>query len=1099
MEQKAALPARIPGLGSIRPRPRRRLIIRSLLGVVLGLALALVVIVATVAWQATRGGISLNMLRDTIETAVRQRLPPNAQVTIGETALSFDFGQGVVLLARDLHLGIPGAADIRAKELSTLTSLRALIDGRIDFSSVAIGGLDIGISLPAGLVSTHSGGDMVRSAALGVAAQVLAADKLMRAAGLMNVALNDVTLHVQTTIGLPGPALAIEQANWRPASPDESVADLQIADAAGDWHVRLERQQLDVGTTLAIAVDGLPVASLDPDLGDNAGSYYHSSIGVQAKLTIDEAGGFSTLGGTLSTAPGALSITGRDHLDNARSLITFFLPQGGDQIAIESGEIDTHTGRIVFDGIADLSEPGGVNLVGRIREGTLPTADTDHAIALTGGGLAARVDYSDRALSVERLQVVTADGAMSVIGQASLGGTSPGVSLALSVSEMPAATVRALWPPFVAVRARQWVDANVVSGTLGPATLQVSLPPQAMGPRARDHVLPNYALVGSLPFHEAAIRPLPSFPLMEGAEGAIEFANATVLLRSQSGVIEVPGRGTLQAGGTTFAIPELGRTEPRADLHLELAGPAAALAALSNTPPLSIAENQGIKPDSLSGDAQLSLDASIALFGGSMDDIKPTFRLALTDFSSTAPIENRLIAAADIVLEGNPLAFTVKGDAVLDGVQASVDLILGKEGSGQSDVTLTLDDKAREQMGLGLDWLIQGPVQASVRNAGTDEQLIALDLKDARISLSFLGWEKGAGVPATASFLMTKTEEGTRLSDFIVAGGGFSVQGEVAIDANGELSRLELSHAALRPGDDLAGTVVANGDGYDVDVKGGALDARGILRTASEGLGEKSDLGAIHIAVDIGAVTGENDVVLSNVSGSLTVNGAGLDRAALKGKVVADETFEWTLGKENGARTLRVVSDNAGALIRFAGIYPRISGGNMILDYSGPVGETGNGVLLLRDFSLSEEPALASAVESARQAAEQSEMLRPGDASTGEMTFSQLRVPFTQKGWVISIEDAALRGTMLGATAEGTVNVPDGRLAITGTFIPAFGINNIAGSIPILGTILGGGRDEGLVGITYKLFGPLDAPEMTMNPMSAIAPGIFRKIFEYQQ
>ncbi len=71
-------------------------------------------------------------------------------------------------------------------------------------------------------------------------------------------------------------------------------------------------------------------------------------------------------------------------------------------------------------------------------------------------------------------------------------------------------------------------------------------------------------------------------------------------------------------------------------------------------------------------------------------------------------------------------------------------------------------------------------------------------------------------------------------------------------------------------------------------------------------------------------------------------------------------------------------------------------------------------------------------------------------------------------------------------------------MALSGTFIPAFGINNIAGAIPMLGAMLGGGRDEGLLGITYKMYGPLDNPKLVMNPISAIAPGIFRKIFEYR-
>ena len=59
-------------------------------------------------------------------------------------------------------------------------------------------------------------------------------------------------------------------------------------------------------------------------------------------------------------------------------------------------------------------------------------------------------------------------------------------------------------------------------------------------------------------------------------------------------------------------------------------------------------------------------------------------------------------------------------------------------------------------------------------------------------------------------------------------------------------------------------------------------------------------------------------------------------------------------------------------------------------------------------------------------------------------------------------------------------------------------MNNIPAAIPLLGPILGGGRDEGLFGINYKLFGPLDGPQLMMNPLSAIAPGFFRKIFEYR-
>ena len=50
----------------------------------------------------------------------------------------------------------------------------------------------------------------------------------------------------------------------------------------------------------------------------------------------------------------------------------------------------------------------------------------------------------------------------------------------------------------------------------------------------------------------------------------------------------------------------------------------------------------------------------------------------------------------------------------------------------------------------------------------------------------------------------------------------------------------------------------------------------------------------------------------------------------------------------------------------------------------------------------------------------------------------------------------------------------------------------------VKGSFLGNGRDRGLLGITFKLSGQTDQPKLTINPLSLIAPGVFRQIFEFQ-
>jgi hypothetical protein len=60
-----------------------------------------------------------------------------------------------------------------------------------------------------------------------------------------------------------------------------------------------------------------------------------------------------------------------------------------------------------------------------------------------------------------------------------------------------------------------------------------------------------------------------------------------------------------------------------------------------------------------------------------------------------------------------------------------------------------------------------------------------------------------------------------------------------------------------------------------------------------------------------------------------------------------------------------------------------------------------------------------------------------------------------------------------------------------------YGLNNMFGQIPVLGIFLGGGSNEGLIGVTYELVGTPGQPVLRVNPISAIVPGVLRKIFEF--
>ena len=97
----------------------------------------------------------------------------------------------------------------------------------------------------------------------------------------------------------------------------------------------------------------------------------------------------------------------------------------------------------------------------------------------------------------------------------------------------------------------------------------------------------------------------------------------------------------------------------------------------------------------------------------------------------------------------------------------------------------------------------------------------------------------------------------------------------------------------------------------------------------------------------------------------------------------------------------------------------------------------------------------------------------------------------------LNISRGRLWGGDAGAAFDGVVYDRKNQMNVTGTFLPGRGLNQLASKIPILGLALGRGKVNGLLGITFQLYGRFDNPNLRVNPLSLIAPGVFRQIFKF--
>jgi hypothetical protein len=114
------------------------------------------------------------------------------------------------------------------------------------------------------------------------------------------------------------------------------------------------------------------------------------------------------------------------------------------------------------------------------------------------------------------------------------------------------------------------------------------------------------------------------------------------------------------------------------------------------------------------------------------------------------------------------------------------------------------------------------------------------------------------------------------------------------------------------------------------------------------------------------------------------------------------------------------------------------------------------------------------------------------------ITFSKLEAQFDwmyrRQGSLLVLKDGRTSGNALGLTFDGAFDNAAGTINVSGTLIPLSGLNAVIGSIPLVGDILTGGAGGGVFAATYKVKGDAKDPDISVNPLAVLAPGILRRI-----
>ena len=1036
---------------------------------------------------------------------LRAEIETRAAEALGTATLRFDALDLVVedstsplVRMTNVQLVTQGGAEIVAfSELRASLSLQDLMRGEMRPTEIAVSGIFAKLRRRAdGSVVLSGGLDLSapeRQAAT-MAELIKQIDGLlMRPAlsALRKVDVQSLTLRVEDVRS--DRTWTVDGGRVRFAHADNTVritSDLAllsggqgVATLEANYESRLGEVAATFGATVT-DIDAGDIATLAPPFAWLDVLRAPISGAVRAGVTPD--GRLAPISATLTIAGGVIQPTDATRpipFASARSYFSYD-PEARvltfDELSVASAWI---TGQIEGQTVLGLTEAGQVeDIVGQFRSARLTANPNDLYDAPVSFG-AAEMDFRLR-LDPFRLdvgQAVFRDQGQILLARGVLGADPDGWRYAVDgqVDSISPGRLLELWPEAAVPKTRTWLVDNLIEGTLSNVDVALRGVPGA----APDTFL-------GFEYDDANVRYVDTLPPVEGARGTASLLDNRFVVTVDAGQVTAPQGGIIEVGGSSFIIPDVRvKDGTPAVVRVASSGTVTAALAMLDLPPLNVLSKAGLRPDLADGRLRVTGTLALPLRKG-LDPNELVFNAtgAVRDVSTTTLIKGRRLAASNLAVTATNERIAVSGPGTLDGVpfNAQWDQPIGP-GPQASRVsgTIELSERTIDAFRLGLP-------PGLVSGQGTGAMTVALpvggapptftletDLLGIRLSAPPLGWAKGAGTAATLS-MAGRLGDVPHVDRLALDAPGLQAEGSVDLRPDGGLERARFDRVRVGAWLDAPVDLVGRGRGAapGVEVRGGTLDLRRAdFGGAGAGTGGGQGGGPLSLTLDQLQIT--DTIRLTGLRGQFSMT-RGLDGNFLA-SINNGTPIRGQVLPQNGRSAIRVTSDDAGGVAASAGLLKQARGGTLSLTLL-PVGSASfDGTLRIEDTRIQDAPAIAALLNAASIVGLLDQMRGSG------IHFQEVEAAFRLTPSTMALTQASAVGPSMGLSMYGTYDVTRSLLDMQGVISPLFLVNGI-------GSILTR-KGEGLIGFNYALRGPAASPQVQVNPLSALTPGMFRDIF----
>lgn len=743
-------------------------------------------------------------------------------------------------------------------------------------------------------------------------------------------------------------------------------------------------------------------------------------------------------------------------------------------------------------------------------------------LAISNVQVVGAIVSADRSISFTQITARAGEGTFNGTGRLYWGDVGERAHMGLELrgavdGALEARDVLHMWPVGLGESARSYLARTITAGRVTDATVRINITPADIA----DGVLTDEAV--DVRFNVS--------------NGAMQF------LTTMSPVTNARGAGVLRGNRFDMTIPEArfhgmtvtnGRIEapqfkPRgamATISARVDGDARQLLEVLAMEPISLGERLPIEASTATGRSSVNLRLQRPMVReAAFEDWRFSIDGTVRDFTGNMTTRRMALSQGQLTVRGDQRAVTVSGP--IRAGQSAIQNVrwterIGVRGSNvttssEYQISGDFDANDLERLGYPVARYAQGRIGVTVTGQGrgfdVDNARIDLDLRNAAVELPRGFWTKRAGQAASARFVVQRQADGgLAFNDIDARGAGLLAQGRARLARDNSVQQVDLTRLVVEGSSDARVTATRAQDGaLEVNVRGAMFDAAPFMggedapadnaatptaTPTSAPAGASANSGAMRASVVVDRLKMRGGATLADANVQVATVRGGLMTLSAEGRSPGGEAFSLTLGARAGdARSrVRFRAGDAGFAVRALTGAENVVGGTASADgdWRGGAQSQARFDVEMRNFQVVRLPAMARLLSSAGSLTGLVEMLN-GDGigfsvMDAQMTYANNRLQFTE---------GRMTGPSLGLTGSGNYDIRADNLDIDGVVAPSPMLNlSMLGSIPVIGDLLVSRRGEGVFGMTYSINGHAGEPRVGVNPVSALTPGILRRIFE---